>query len=78
MLWLGRGGGGMSPLKFEKKNSVYIYIERERERDTNLAFLFNKITFIDSLKNSKLQKNKPNNKITNSKVTKIIKPVGFS
>ena len=75
MLWLGRGGG-MSPLKFEKKNSVYIYIERER--DTNLAFLFNKITFIDSLKNSKLQKNKPNNKITNSKVTKIIKPMGLS
>ena len=70
----------MSPLKFEKKNSVYIYIyrERERERDTNLAFLFNKITFIDSLKNSKLQKNKPNNKITNSKVTKIIKPMGLS
>ena len=76
MLWLGRGGGGMSPLKFDKKNSVYIYIERER--DTNLAFLFNKITFIDSLKNSKLQKNKPNNKITNSKVTKIIKPMGLS
>ena len=76
MAW--EGGGGMSPLKFEKKNSVYIYIERERERDTNLAFLFNKITFIDSLKNSKLQKNKPNNKITNSKVTKIIKPMGLS
>ena len=35
MLWLG-GGGGNGPLKFEKKNSIYI--------DTNLAFLFNKIT----------------------------------
>ena len=78
MLWLGRGGGGEFPPKNLKKKIVYIYIERERERDTNLAFLFNKITFIDSLKNSKLQKNKPNNKITNSKVTKIIKPMGSS